>query len=116
MRDGVIVAVDLDVVVDVDARLAPVGVDEALAPAAAAAPADRTARRASRREAPAVALHRPGIESREQLGDPGVQRGQGEEGLVPQPRENPAFGDLHGDFDLRFVAGFRRARRDDAVP
>ena len=32
---------------------------------------------------------------------------------MPQPRENPALGDLDGDFDLRLVARFRRSRRDD---
>jgi hypothetical protein len=31
VRDGVIVAVDLDVIIDVDARVAPVGVDVAIA-------------------------------------------------------------------------------------
>jgi hypothetical protein len=32
---------------------------------------------------------------------------------VPQPGEDPAFGDLHGHFDLGFVAGLARARRED---
>ena len=45
--------------------------------------------------------------------DARVQRGEGEEGLVAQPRENPALGDLDGDFDFRFVARLRRSRRDD---
>jgi hypothetical protein len=32
---------------------------------------------------------------------------------VAQPRENPALGDLDGDFDLRFVTRLRRPRGDD---
>jgi hypothetical protein len=48
-----------------------------------------------------------------QLGDARVKGAEGEEGLVTEPRENPALGDLHGDFDLRFVPRFRRPRRQD---
>ena len=115
MRDGVIVPVDLDVIIDIDAGVGPIGVDVAI-------PRQRLQRRpieALEERAPraaAVRFHRPVIEIDEQLGDPRVQRGQGEEGLVPQPRENPAFGDLHGDFDLRLVAGLRRSRGDDRRP
>ena len=62
VRDRVIVAVDLDVIIDVDARLAPFGVDVAVA-------RERLQRRsieALEEVAPrraAVPLHRAGIES-----------------------------------------------------
>ena len=32
---------------------------------------------------------------------------------MAQPRQNPALGDLDGDFGLRFVSGFRGTRRND---
>ena len=107
--------VDLDVIIDVDARVAPVGVDVAIArERLQRRPIEPLEERAPR--GAAVPFHRPVIEIGEELGDPGVQRGQGEEGLVPQPRENPAFGDLDGDFDLRLVARLRRSRGDDRRP
>ena len=112
MRHRVEMALDVDVVVDVHARLAPFGVDEALG-------RQRPQRRLieAREEiaagGPAVALHRPGVEIREQLADPGVQRGEREEGLMAQPREDPALGDLDGHFDFGFVARFRRSRRQN---
>src|SRR5436309_13765533 len=61
----------------------------------------------------AVEPHRPRVEIREELGDPGVEGGQGEEGLVPEAGEDPPLRDLHGDFDLRLVPGLRRPRRED---
>src|SRR3989441_12150680 len=45
--------------------------------------------------------------------DPGVEGGEGEEGLVPEAGEDPPLRDLHGDFDLRLVPGLRWPRRED---
>ena len=101
-------ALDVDVIVDVHARLAPFGVDEALG-------RQRPQRRLieAREEIAAgdttVALHRPGVEIPEQLADPDVQRGKREEGLMAQPREDPALGDLDGHFDFGLVPRFRRS-------
>ena len=73
MRHGVEMALDVDVIVDVHARLAPFGVDEALG-------RQRPQRRLieAREEipagGPAVPFHRPGVEIREELADPRVQR------------------------------------------
>ena len=61
MRHRVVVAVDLDVVVDVDARLEPVGVDEALGRQRLQGGAVKALEEIAAR-APAVALHRPRIE------------------------------------------------------
>src|SRR5436309_11974563 len=58
----------------------------------------------------AVEPHRPRVEIREELGDPGVEGGEGEEGLVPEAGEDPPLRDLHGDFDLRLVPGLRLGR------
>ena len=41
-----------------------------------------------------------------------VEFGQAEEAPVAQPREDPSFDDLHGDFDLRLVARVSRAGRE----
>ena len=120
IRDRVVVAIDLDVVIDVDAGLQPVGMDEALGrqrlQGGAIQLLEEVAPRAS-----AVALHRTGIERRQQLADAGIERGETEEGLVPQARQDPALGDLDGDLDLRFVPRFRGPRRharrcDSAAP
>jgi hypothetical protein len=61
----------------------------------------------------AVEPHRSRVEIREQLGDPGVEGGEGEEGLVAKAGEDPPLGDLDGDFDLRLVPGLRRPRGQD---
>ena len=103
VRDRVVMVVDLDVVVDVDTRGLPLGVDEGLG-----------RQRAQRRlvetfeelaAARPVAAHRAGVEVLEQLGDACVERGQRKEGLVPQAGEDPALGDLHRHFDDRLVQG-----------
>ena len=110
--DGVVVAVELDVVVDVDARAdLPVAVDEGLGgerpQRGLVQPLEELA------AAGAVEPHRAGVEIREQLGDPGVEGGEGEEGLVAEAGEDPPLGDLDGDFDLRLVPGLRRPRGQD---
>jgi hypothetical protein len=110
--DGVVMAVELDVIVDVDAGAdLPVAVDEGLgrqrAERGLIEPLEELA------AAGAVEPHRPGVEIGEQLGDPRVERGEGEEGLVPEAREDPPLGDLDRDFDFRFIPRFRWAGRQD---
>jgi hypothetical protein len=61
----------------------------------------------------AVPPHAPGIELGEQLGDAGIERPEGKEGLVAEPRQDPPLGDLHGHLDLRLVPRAGRPRRQD---
>jgi len=56
----------------------------------------------------AIEAHRSRVEIREELGDPRVERSEGEEGLVTEAGEDPALRDLDRHFDLRLVARFRR--------
>ena len=115
VRHRVVVVVDLDVVVDVDARVLPLGVREGLGrQRPERRPVEALEELAAARAA--VVAHRLRVELVEQLGDARVQRGEREEGLVAQPREDPALGDLHGDLDLGLVARLRRARRQDRRP
>ena len=60
--------------------------------------------------------HRLGIQLAQELGDPLVERRQGEKGLVAQAGDDPPLGDLHGDLDLGLVARPRRAGRQDRRP
>ena len=112
MRDRVVMALDLDVVVDVDARAEPVGVDKPLGRQRLQRGSIEALEEIAPRD-PAIRLHRTGIERDQQLANARIQRVEPEEGLVAQPRQNPSFGDLHGDFGLRFVARFRGTRRND---
>ena len=99
-------AVELDVIVDVDAGTdLPLAVDEGLrrqrAERGLIQPFEKVA------AAGAVEPHRPRVEIREELGDLSVEGGEGEEGLVPEAGEDPPLRDLHGDFDLRLVESCR---------
>ncbi len=47
--------------------------------------------------------HDAAIEIMHKTADRGIELGQREEALVAQPRQDPALGDLDGDFDLRLV-------------
>ena len=115
--DGVVVPAQLDVVVDVDPGVdLPLAVDERLggqrAEGGLVQPLEELA------PAGAVQAHRARVQIGEQLGDARVERGEGEEGLVAQPGEDPALDDLHGDFDLRPCPAAARAgpgRIDGAV-
>src|SRR3989442_3150443 len=53
------------------------------------------------------------VELREELGDPGVEGGEGEEGLVPETSEDPPLHDLDCDLNFRFIPWLRRARGQD---
>jgi hypothetical protein len=104
--DGVVMAVQFDVIVDVDAGAdLPVAVDEGFR----GERAERGLIQALEKFAAAgpVEPHRPRVEIREKLGDAGVEGGEGEEGLVPETSEDPPFGDLDRDFDFRFLESCR---------
>jgi len=88
--DGVVMAVELDVIVDVDAGTdLPLAVDEGLrrqrAERGLIQPFEKVA------AAGAVEPHRPRVEIREELGDPGVECGEGEEVLVPEGSVTSGF-------------------------
>ena len=87
--DGVIVALDLDVVVDVDAGDFPLAVDEGLGRQRA----ERGLIEAFEELAAtgAVHAHRPRVEVGDQFGDRPVQFGKREEAKVAQPRQYPAL-------------------------
>ena len=110
MRHAVVVAVELDVVVDVDAGALEARDRPCAWPAAAAAPARSRASKALARQ-PGSFLNGALVQIDQQLGDRRVELGQAEEAPVAQAREDPALDDLHPDFDLGLVARMRRARR-----
>ena len=104
-------AVDVDVVVERDAALAPFGVDVRL---------DRQGgeRRAVQlleqlAAADAEMPHRPAIELVEQHPDRRVELGEREEPMVAQAGQDPALDDLDGDLDLGLVARPARPGRQD---
>jgi hypothetical protein len=111
VRHRVVVMRDLDVVVDVHAGDLPLAVDKGggreRAQGRPIQPGEQ------RVPAGVVVAHAAGVQLNQQLGDPGVQGRQREEALVPEPGEDPAFGDLHGHFDLGLVAGRRRPGGED---
>src|SRR5260370_906380 len=97
VRHRVVMAVDVDMIVERDAALAPLGIDVGL---------DRQGRQSGPVEfveqlapADAEAAHRPAVELAEQRGDRAVQLGQGEEALVAQAGPEPA--PRHPDPDPR---------------
>ena len=110
VRDAIGVTRDLDVIVNVHATGLPLGHDVARG-------GERAERRAvdplvERAAADAQPLQRAVVEVVEQRPDGRVQRRETEEGLVPQPGEDPPLGHQDHRLDLRLVPGFRGARRD----
>lgn len=109
VRDAVVMAVNLDVIVDVDAGFLPFGVFVSLEGEWFEI---RLFNRFKLRMARAGQFfERLVIEQVEELPDGAVEIGQSEESQFAQPRQHPTLDDLHADFDLRLVAGFVRARR-----
>jgi hypothetical protein len=101
--DGVVMPVQLDVIVDVDPGVdLPLAIDEGLG----GEPAERGLVEARKQLGPARAVqaHGAGVQIRQELGDARVERGEREEGLVAEAREDPALHDLHSDFDLRLIS------------
>ncbi len=66
-----------------------------------------TSRRATER------VSGPVVEDLAQLADASVERREIEEGLMPEPRQDPPLRPLHRHLYLRLVAWLVRARRDD---
>ena len=97
--DGVVVPVDLDVVVDVDPDLLPLGEHVALGGQRAKC---RTLKLLEHRAPrPRELAERALVEPFQQPGDGGVELG---ERAVTQRGQDPALHDLHGDLHLRLVA------------
>jgi len=60
-----------------------------------------------------VLPHHAAVEVREQVADARVQRGQREERLMPEPRQDPALGHQHARLDFRFVPSLPGPGRQD---
>mmetsp|Transcript_6076 Transcript_6076/g.24370 ORF Transcript_6076/g.24370 Transcript_6076/m.24370 type:complete len:788 (+) Transcript_6076:480-2843(+) len=112
VRHAVVVALELDVVVDVDLG--------AGLPAADGITLERHGpqrRRVERLEGTATAagqlLERSLVEVDEQLGDGPVQLGQAEEAAVAQPGQDPPLHQQNRALDLGLVAGMSRASSQD---
>jgi len=103
VRHGVVVGVDRDVVVDVDAGFLHLGVAvrdarQGLECRSVEAFEELSARAGQLAEGALVEVF-------EQRGDGGVELGEGEEGVVAKTRQDPSLDDLYGDLDLCFVTG-----------
>ena len=112
--DAVEVAVDLDVVVDVDPDPLPLGeLVGALGQRLEGGPVE-----ALEEFGPGQAevAHGAAVEGVEELADRLVEFGQGEEGAVAQPGQDPALRDEDAGLDLRLVARLSGpGGQDDAV-
>ena len=109
---AVIVALDLDVVIDVDARFLPFGERVAVGWQAAQR---RPVERLEPGAAAALELAKSaGIEPVQQFRDRGVQIGQVEERAFAQDGQDPPFHQKHTRLGLRLVPGFAHARRNDS--
>ena len=108
MRHRVVMAVDVDVIIEPDPPQPPLGIFVGLG-------RQRLQRRAVELEeqiaaADAQAAHRAGIEIGDQLADRLVQLGEREETAVPEARQYPALDHQHADLDLGLVARACRGR------
>ena len=102
--DGVVVSVELDVVVDIHAGVVvPLADDECLGREGPEGGAIQALEELP--AAGAVEPHRAHVQDLEQLGDAGVERGEGEEPLVAQPGQDPPGDDEHPRLDLGFLIG-----------
>ena len=99
--DGVVVPVDLDVVVDVDPDLLPLGEHVTLGRQRAEGGAVELLEQRTPR--PRELAERARVESFKQLRDGGVELGQREERSVAKRGQDPALHDLHSDLHLRLV-------------
>ena len=109
---AVVVEVDLDVIVDVDARRRPLLELKAFA---RQRPQRGPVQLLEQAGATARALAKgPLVELIEQLADRLVEFGQTEELPMPQRRHDPTLHDLHAGFDLGLVAGLVRPRGQHA--
>ena len=110
--DRVVMPVQLDVVVDVDAGVVvPLADDEALGgqrPEGGLVQAHEEVVAAG-----AVQAHGAGVQVLEELGDARVEGAEGEEALVAEAGEDPPRDDLHRGLDLRLIPWFSRPGRQD---
>jgi hypothetical protein len=115
MGDGVVVAVDVDVVVDVDPRVdRPLAEDEGLGRERAEGGVIELREEVA--PAGAIDAHDLGVERLQELAEAGVEGGEGEEALMAEAGEDPPLRHLHADLDLRFVPRMLGpGRQDDAV-
>ena len=109
--DGVVVALEFDVIVDVHADLFPLGEDVGLG-------AQRPQRRAVDGLEGAASRagefsERTRIEPFEPFGDGAVEFAEGEECAVSQRGEDPSLDHLHADFSLGLVAGTAHPSGED---
>jgi hypothetical protein len=105
---------NLDVVVDVDAGRVPLAVDEGLGrqrPQGGLIEALEELAAAG-----AVQAHGPRVQLGAQLRDAGVEGGEGEEGLMAEPGEDPSLRDQHAASILALSRGFAGRAGRIAVP
>ena len=114
MGHGVVMAVDLDVIVDVDPGLLPLGVFVRFDGQGAQGRFIQLLKQ----RAPGARqfLEGPVVERLEQRPDGPVQLGQGEALTVAQRCKDPALYHLDPDLGLRLVTGTTHPRRDDGHP
>ena len=112
VRDRIEKVVDLDVIVEIDARAPPFGEF----PILLGQGRERFALDLLEQLATADAefTHRPAVHALHDERDGLVAFGEREEGLTPQSPENVGLRKPHAGFDFRFVARLSRARRQDA--
>ena len=114
VRDRVVVALEPDVVVQPDRRLAPVGMDEGLRRQRLhRRPLDRLEELLPRGAEVAADAR---VQAGDLLGDGGVQLLEAEELPVAQAGDDPALHEQDRDLDLRLVAGLVGTGRQDRVP
>jgi len=110
--DGVVVPVELDMVVDIHASVVlPFADDERLGRQGPKGGAIQALEELP--AAGAVQAHRARVQGLQQLGDARVERGEREEPLVAQPRQDPPGDDEHPRLDLRFISWFSGSGRED---
>ena len=114
MGHGVVMAMDLDVIVDVDPGLLPLGVFVRVDGKWAQGRFIQLLKQG----APGARqfLEGPVVERLEQRPDGAVQLGQGEALTVAQRGKNPSLYHLYRDLGLRLVTGTTHPRRDDGYP
>ena len=114
VRDGVVVPADLDVVVDVDPDLLPLGEHVALGGQRAKRGAvELLEQRAPR---PRELAERARVEPLKELGNRSVELGQREQRAMTKRSQYPALDHLHAYFDLGLVARPSHPRRQHRDP
>src|SRR5438552_1339302 len=112
MRDGVVVPVDVDVVVDVDPRVdRPVADDEGLGREGMERGLIKLGEELA--STGSIDAHDLRVERLQEVADADVEGGEREEALVAEAGEDPALDDLNSDLHLRFIARTPRAGGDD---